>query len=114
MREVAFKKKKKRKIYALALMKKRPNLSGNWIEAQVNIKEKFHLNSLTVEDLDTMLLSVLIRKQRIRLKNQRKPYQRIDIKGRDSIEILSMLNKIAVHLKTQMNPQVRKEPLNSC
>ena len=78
-------------------MKKRPNLSGNWVEAQVNIKVNFHLNALTMEELDTMLLSVLVRKQRIKVKNQRKPYQR---KGRDSIESISMLNKIVVHLRT--------------
>ena len=65
-----------------------------------------------MEELDTMLLSVLIRKLGIRLKNQRKLYQRIGRKERNSIENLSMLNKTAVHLKTQMNPQVKKEPLN--
>ena len=93
-------------------MKKRPNLSENWIAAQASIKVNFHLNSLTMEELDAMLLSVLIRKQRIRLKNQRKPYQRMGRKGRDSIENHFMLSKIAVHLKTQMNPQMKKEPLN--
>ena len=58
------------------------------------------------------VLSVLIRKQGIRLKNKRKRYQRTGRKERNSIENLSILNKIAVHLKTQMNPQVKKEPLN--
>ena len=57
------------KIYALDLMKKRLNLSRNWIEAKVNIKVNFHSNALTVEELDTMLLSVLMRKQGIRLMN---------------------------------------------
>ena len=85
---------------------------GNWIEAQVNIKVNFHLNALTLEDLDTMLLSVLIRKLGIRLKNQRKPYQKTGRKGRDSIENPSMLSKIVVHLKTQLNSQVKKEHMN--
>ena len=54
-------------------MKRRPNLSENWIEAQVNINVNFHLNDLTMEELGTMHLSALIRKQRIKLKKQRKP-----------------------------------------
>ena len=33
-------------------------------------------------------------------------------KGRDSGENHFMLSKVAVLLKTQMNPQVKKEPLN--
>ena len=94
-----FRSKNERKIYALALMKKRPNSSKNWIEAQVNLKVNFHLNALTMDELDTMLLSVLIRKLGIRLKNQRKLYQRTGRKERNSIENLSMLNKTAVYLK---------------
>ena len=86
-------------------------MSRNQIEAQVNIKVNFCLNALTVEELDTMLLSVLIRKQRITVKNQRKPYIR---KGRDSIESLSIFSKTAVHLKTRMNPQVKKIGRASC
>ena len=70
-------------------------MSEDWKEAQESIKVKFHLNALTVEDLDTTHLSVLIRRQRIRLKNQRKPYQRTGRKGRDSIENHFMLSKIA-------------------
>ena len=93
-------------------MKKRPSFSRNWTEPQVNIKVKFHSNALTMEELDTMLLSVLIRKQGIRLMNQRKLHQRTGRKERNSIENLTMFNKTAVHLKTQMNPQVKKEPLN--
>ena len=65
-----------------------------------------------MEELDTMLLSVLIRKQGIRLKNQRKLHQITGKKERNSIENISMLNKTTVHLKTQMNPQVKKEHLN--
>ena len=56
-------------------MKKRPNLSEDWKEAQASIKVNFHLNALTVEELDTTHLSVLIRKQRITLKKQSKPKQ---------------------------------------
>ena len=79
-------------------------MSENWIEAQANIKVNFHLNDLTVEELGTMLLSVLIRKQRITLKKQSKPKQITGRKGRDSGENHFMLSKIAVLLKTQMNP----------
>ena len=93
-------------------MKKRPNLSRNWIEAQVNIKVNFHSNALTVEYLDTMLLSFLIRKQGIRIMNQRKIHQRTGRKEINLVENPSMLNKTTVHLKTQMNPQVKKKPLN--
>ena len=94
-------------------MKKRLNLSRNWIEVQENTKVNFLSNALTVEELDTMLLSVLIRKQGIGLKNQRKLHQRTSKKERNSIENPSMLNKTTVHLKTQMNPKVKKEPMNS-
>ena len=98
--------------YALALINKRLNLSRNGIEAQVNTKVNFLSNSLTMEELDTMLLSVLIRKQGIRLMNQRKLHQRTGRKEINSIENLIMFNKTTMHLKTQMNPQVNKEPLN--
>ena len=87
-------------------------MSEDWIEAQVSIKVNFHLNALTVAELGIMHLSVLIRKQRIGLKRQRK--KKTGRKGRDSIEDHFMLSKIAVHLKTQMNPQMKKEPLNLC
>ena len=33
-------------------------------------------------------------------------------KGKIFNKFISMLNKTVVHLKTQMNPQVKKEPLN--
>ena len=65
-----------------------------------------------MEELDIMLISVLIRRQRIKLKRQRKPYQRTGRKGIDTGENHFMLSKIAVHLKTQMKPQMKKEPLN--
>ena len=65
-----------------------------------------------MEELDTMLLSALIRKQRIRLKNQRKPCQKTGSKGRDSIENIFMLSKTTVHLKAQMNPRMKREPMN--
>ena len=55
-------RKKKRKTYALARMKKRLNFSRNWIEAQVNTKVNFLSSSLTMEELEIMLLSVLTRK----------------------------------------------------
>ena len=84
----------------------------DWIKGQENIKVNFHLNSLTVEELGTMHLSVLIRKKIIRLKKQRKPKQITSRKGRDSIENHFMLNKTAVHLEAQMNPPMKKEPLN--
>ena len=42
-------------------MKKRPNLSEDWIEAQASIKVNFLLNALAVEELGTMHLSVLIK-----------------------------------------------------
>ena len=87
-------------------------MSEDWIEAQAIIKVKFHLNALTMEDLDTAHLSVLIRRQRIRLKRQRKPYQRTGRKGIDTKENNFMLSKIVVHLKTQMKPQMKKETLN--
>ena len=86
-------------------------MSEDWIKAQVSIKVSFHLNALTMEELGTMHQSVLTR---IRLKRQRKPKQITGRKGRDSIENHFMLSKIAVHLKTQMNPQMKKEPLNLC
>ena len=85
---------------------------GSWIKAQVSIKVNFHLNVSIVEELDTMLLSVLIRKQRIRLRNQRRLYLTTSRKGRDSIEKFSMISKIAVHQKTQLNFQVKKEHQN--
>jgi len=43
-------------------MKKRLNLSRNWIEAQVDTKVNIPSNALTVEELDIMLLNVLTRK----------------------------------------------------
>ena len=67
-----------------------------------------------MEELGTMHLSVIITKQRIILKRKSKPKQIAGRKGRDSIEVHFMLSKIAVHLKTQMNPQMKKEPLNLC
>ena len=89
-------------------------MSEDWIEAQVSTKVIFHLNALTVEELGTMHRRVLTRKQRIKLKRQRKPKQITSRKGRDSKEDHFMLSKIAVHLKTQMNHQMKKEPLNFC
>ena len=115
VREATFKTEKtksKKKIHAPTLMKKRPNLSENWIEAQASIKVNFHLNALTVEELDTTHLSVLIRRQRIRLKRQRKPYQRTGRKGIDTGENHFMLSKTIVHLNAQMNPPMKREPLN--
>ena len=55
-------RKEKRETYALTRMKKRQILSINWIEAQVNTKVNSPSNALTVEEWDTMLLSVLTRK----------------------------------------------------
>ena len=81
-------------------MKKRQNLSKDWIEAQVSIKVSFHLNDFTMEELGTMHQSVLTRKQIIGLKRQRKPKQITSRKGRDSIENHFMLRKIAVHPKS--------------
>ena len=89
-------------------------MSKYWIEAQATINVNFHLNALTVEELGTMYLSVLLRKQRISVKRQRKPKQIIGKKGIYSIENHFMLSKITVHLKTQMNPQMKKKPLNLC
>ena len=87
-------------------------MSRNWIEVQVNTKLNFLSNALTVEELDTMLLSVLIRKQGIRLKIQRKINQRTGRRERISAENPFMLNKTTTHLKIQMKSQVKMEPLN--
>ena len=95
-------------------MKKRLNSSEYWIEAQVITKVKFHLSALIVVEWGTMLQNVPIRELRTNHKRQRKPKQITGIKGRDLIENRFMLSKIAVHLKAQMNPQMKKEPLNLC
>ena len=47
-----------------------------------------------------------------KVRNQRKIHKKTGKKERNSVENPSMLNKTAVHLKTQMDPQVKKEPLN--
>ena len=86
-------------------------MSEDWIEAQVSIKISFHLNALIMEELGTMHQIFLTR---IGLKRQIKPKQITGRKGRDSIENYSMLSKIAVLLKTRMNPQMNKKPLNLC
>ena len=77
-------------------------------------KGKIPFKCIKCGRVGTMHLSVLIRKQRIKLKRQRKPKQITGRKGRDSIENNFMLSKIAVHLKAHMNPQMKKEPLNLC
>ena len=73
-------------------------MSRNWIDAQVNTKVNSPSNDLTVEEWDTMLLSVLTRKQGIKLKSQRKINQRTGRRERSLEENLSMLKKTEIDM----------------
>ena len=88
-------------------------MSEDWIEAQASIKVKFHLNALTMEEWVNMLQNIPIREKRTNHKRQRKKINTWK-KGKRFNRKSFYAHQDRSASETQMNPQMKKEPLNLC